>query len=106
VRLPPISESQLGDRLNKSASSLESLQGTIFRSFLQGTSESVVSGDKMMNKAWGLVWHRQHQRQGNIPEACAGWIRRPPGVTARVMGGCMGTARFVWCRIPRWCWGV
>jgi hypothetical protein len=36
------------------------------KSFLQSTSIKVVSGDKMMNKAWGPVWHSKHKAQGII----------------------------------------
>lgn len=32
----------------------------------------VVSGDKMMNKAWGPVWHTKHRAQGIIPEGLRG----------------------------------
>lgn len=43
-----------------------------FKSFLQRTSSKVVSGDKMMNKAWGPVWHTKHKAQGLIPEGLHG----------------------------------
>ena len=46
-----------------------------FRSFLQDTSRTVISGDKMMNKALGPVWHRKHQRQGLIPPGLRGLDR-------------------------------
>ncbi len=32
----------------------------------------VVSGDKMMNKAWGPVWHTKQKAQGIIPEGLRG----------------------------------
>jgi hypothetical protein len=32
----------------------------------------VVSGDKMMHKAWGPVWHTKHRAQGIIPEGLHG----------------------------------
>jgi hypothetical protein len=32
----------------------------------------VVSGDKMMNKAWGPVWHTKQKEQGIIPEGLRG----------------------------------
>ena len=37
------------------------------KSFLQSTSCQVVSGDKMMNKALGPVWHTKQKAQGIIP---------------------------------------
>jgi hypothetical protein len=43
-----------------------------FKSFLQSTSSSVVSGDKMMNKALGPVWHARHKSQGIIPDGLRG----------------------------------
>jgi hypothetical protein len=43
-----------------------------FKSFLQSISMKVVSGDKMMNKAWGPVWHTKHRAQGIIPEGLRG----------------------------------
>lgn len=43
-----------------------------FKSFLQSTSNKVVSGDKMMNKALGPVWHAKHKAQGIIPEGLRG----------------------------------
>ena len=35
----------------------------------------VVSGDKMMNKAWGPVWHTKHRAQGLIPDGLRGLDR-------------------------------
>jgi hypothetical protein len=43
-----------------------------FNSFLQSTSSNVVSGDKMMNKALGPVWHTKQKAQGIIPEGLRG----------------------------------
>jgi hypothetical protein len=43
-----------------------------FKSFLQSTSMRVVSGEKMMNQAWGPVWHTKHRAQGIIPEGLRG----------------------------------
>ena len=43
-----------------------------FTSFLQSTSSHVVSGDKMMNKALGPVWHAKQKAQGVIPEGLHG----------------------------------
>jgi hypothetical protein len=43
-----------------------------FKSFLQRTSTNVVSGDKMMNKALGPVWHAKHKAQGIIPDGLRG----------------------------------
>jgi hypothetical protein len=43
-----------------------------FKSFLQSTSCKVVSGDKMMNKAWGPVWHTKQKAQGILPERLRG----------------------------------
>jgi hypothetical protein len=43
-----------------------------FKSFLQSTSSKVVSGDKMMNKALGPVWHAKHKAQGIIPARLRG----------------------------------
>jgi hypothetical protein len=42
------------------------------KSFLQRTSCQVVSGDKMMNKALGPVWHAKHKAQGMLPERLRG----------------------------------
>lgn len=72
MHLPPISESQLRARLKKSATSLERLQDMWFKSFLQSTSCKVVSGDQMMNKALGPVWHTKQKAQGIIPEGLRG----------------------------------
>jgi hypothetical protein len=41
-------------------------------SFLQRTSCQVVSGDTMMNKALGPVWHTKHKAQGLLPERLRG----------------------------------
>lgn len=46
-----------------------------FRSFLQRTSSKTVSGDKMLNRARGPVWHRKQQRQGIIPPGLRGLDR-------------------------------
>jgi hypothetical protein len=43
-----------------------------FKSFLQSPSSKVVSGDKMMNKALGPVWHAKHKAQGMIPARLRG----------------------------------
>lgn len=43
-----------------------------FKSFLQSTSSKVVSGDKMMNKALGPVWHARHKAQGIVPDGLRG----------------------------------
>jgi DDE family transposase len=43
-----------------------------FKSFLQSTSHRVVSGDKMMNKALGPVWHTKQKAQGIIPARLRG----------------------------------
>ena len=43
-----------------------------FKSFLQSTSSKIVSGDKMMNKALGPVWHTKHKAQGMLPERLRG----------------------------------
>jgi hypothetical protein len=43
-----------------------------FKSFLQRTSSKVVSGDTMMNKAWGPVWHTKQKAHGLIPEGLHG----------------------------------
>lgn len=42
------------------------------KSFLQRTSWKVVSGDKMMNKALGPVWHAKHKAQGMLPARLRG----------------------------------
>ena len=42
------------------------------KSFLQRTSCKVVSGDTMMNKALGPVWHTKHKAQGVLPERLRG----------------------------------
>jgi hypothetical protein len=72
VQLPPISGSPWRARLKKSATSLEQLQVLWFKSFLQSTSSHVVSGEKMMNKALGPVWHAKHKAQGSIPDGLRG----------------------------------
>ena len=41
-------------------------------SFLQNTSSQVVSGDTMMHKALGPVWHTKHQAPGGIPAGLRG----------------------------------
>jgi hypothetical protein len=43
-----------------------------FKSFLQSTSSKIVSGDKMMNKALGPVWHATHKAQGMMPDRLRG----------------------------------
>jgi hypothetical protein len=43
-----------------------------FKSFLKSTSINVVSGDKMMNKALGPVWHTKQKVQGIIPAGLRG----------------------------------
>jgi hypothetical protein len=72
VRLPPSSETQLRERLKKSASSPENPQDMFCKSFLQSTSMTVVSGDKMMNKAWETSWHAKQKAHGIIPEGLRG----------------------------------
>jgi hypothetical protein len=42
------------------------------KSFLQSTSCKVVSGDKMMNKALGPVWHTKQKAQGILPARLRG----------------------------------
>jgi hypothetical protein len=55
-----------------SATSLEQLQAMWFTSFRQSTSSNVASGDKMMNKALGPVWHTKHKAPGIIPAGLHG----------------------------------
>jgi hypothetical protein len=43
-----------------------------FKSFLQRTSSSLVSGDKVMNKALGPVWHAKQKAQGVVPKGLRG----------------------------------
>jgi hypothetical protein len=43
-----------------------------FTSFLQSTSRQVVSGDTMMHKDWGPVWHAKHKAQGIMPARLRG----------------------------------
>jgi|RhiMetStandDraft_8_1073273.scaffolds.fasta_scaffold13022_2 hypothetical protein len=43
-----------------------------FKSFLQNISGKVVSGDKMMNKALGPVWHTKQKAQGIVPKGLRG----------------------------------
>jgi hypothetical protein len=43
-----------------------------FTSFLQSTSCKVVSGDKMMNRAWGPVWHTKQKAQRILPARLRG----------------------------------
>jgi hypothetical protein len=43
-----------------------------FKSFLQSTSITVVSGDKMMNKALGPVGHAKQKAQGLVPKGLRG----------------------------------
>ena len=42
------------------------------KSFLQKTSSKVVSGDTMMHKALGPVWHTKHKAPGGIPAGLRG----------------------------------
>jgi hypothetical protein len=70
--LPPISESQLRERLKKSATRLEDLQLLYFRSFLQKHSLKQVSADKMMIQAKGPLWHQKQKRQGIVPPRLRG----------------------------------
>ena len=65
VSLPPISESQLRERLKKSASSLEWAQDTFIKFLHQTTCDEVISADKMMVRAVGPVWHRKQQSKGS-----------------------------------------
>jgi hypothetical protein len=62
--LPPISESQLRERLKKSAIHMEDLQPI-----------KTVSADKMMTKALGPVWHQKQRKQGVIPAGLTGLDR-------------------------------
>lgn len=68
--LPPISESQLRDRLKKSGTRRESLQDSFLSSFLQRSwndedrpTLATVSADKMMVKARGPVWHQKQKNK-------------------------------------------
>jgi hypothetical protein len=49
---------------------VEQLQDRWFKSFLQRTSITVVSGDKMMHQALGPVGHAKQKAQGLVPK---GW---------------------------------
>jgi hypothetical protein len=42
------------------------------KSFLQIPSRTVVSGDTMMNKAWGPVWHAKPKAHRSIPDDLRG----------------------------------
>jgi hypothetical protein len=44
----------------------------LIKLFHQTTCANVVSADKMMMRARGPVWHRQHQQQGLIPAGLPG----------------------------------
>jgi len=48
------------------------VQDTFIKFFHQTTCDNVVSADKMMIRARGPVWHRQHQQQGIIPAGLTG----------------------------------
>ena len=48
------------------------MQDTFIKFFHQTTCDNVVSADKMMIRARGPVWHRQHQQQGLIPAGLPG----------------------------------
>ena len=48
------------------------MQDTFIKFFHQTTCDNVVSADKMMIRARGPVWHRQHQQQGIIPAGLTG----------------------------------
>jgi hypothetical protein len=64
LNAPSFSESQLRERLKKSASTLEAVQDTFIKFFHQSTCHKVVSAEKMMIQARGPVWHREQQQQG------------------------------------------
>ena len=51
---------------------MEQLQDLWCKAFLQRTSSQVVSGDTMMHKALGPVWHAKHKAQGIIPAGLRG----------------------------------
>jgi hypothetical protein len=67
-----------------------------FKSFLQRTSSKVVSGDKMMNKAWGPVWHTKHKAQGLIPEGLHGVDREATWSKSQSDGWVYGHGAFCW----------
>jgi hypothetical protein len=65
-----------------------------FKSFLQRTSSKVVSGDKMMNKAWGPVWHTKQKAQGLIPEGLHGVDREATSSKSQSDGWVYGHGSF------------
>jgi hypothetical protein len=65
-----------------------------FKSFLQRTSSKVISGDKMMNKAWGPVWHTKQKAQGLIPEGLHGVDREATWAKSQSDGWVYGHGSF------------
>jgi len=66
VNLPPISESQLRERLKKSASSLELAQDTFSKYFHRNTCDEVISADKMMVRAKGRCGIASSKSKGSF----------------------------------------
>jgi hypothetical protein len=64
------------------------------KSFLQRTSCKVVSGDTMMNKALGPVWHTKHKAQGVLPERLRGVDQEATWSTSRSDGWVYGHGSF------------
>jgi hypothetical protein len=65
-----------------------------FKSFLQSTSGKVVSGDTMMNKALGPVWHALHTASGIIPVGLRGVDQEATWSTSHYNGWVNGHGSF------------
>lgn len=70
--LTPINEKQLRDRFKKSVISFENQQRLFFIYFLSFSRYCVISSDKIMNKAKGLVWRKKQKDQGIITKGHRG----------------------------------
>lgn len=67
-----------------------------FKSFLPHTSNKTVSGDKMMHRAVGPVWHRKQQRQGIIPKGLRGLDREATWSSSQSDRWVYGHGTFCW----------
>jgi hypothetical protein len=66
------------------------------KSFLQRTSCQVVNGEKMMNQAWGPVWHTKHNAQGLLPERLRGVDQEATWSKSHRDGWVYGPGSFCW----------
>jgi hypothetical protein len=98
----PISESQVRDRLKKSAISLEELQRSFFRFFLKKASLKKVSADKMRVKAKGPVGRKKEKEKGEIPPGLRGRDREATWGKSASEGWVYGHGSFclTWHEVP------